>query len=143
MYRRTPSGLEVLLVHLGGPFWRRKDERTWQIPKGETAPGEDIQQAARREFEEELGVAPEGVLKGLGRIKQRGGKSVEAFAVEGELDVTAIRSNEFSIEWPPRSGVIATFPEVDRAEWFPIDAARGKILASQIPFLDRLVSIAV
>ncbi|HTH98087.1 MAG TPA: NUDIX domain-containing protein [Stellaceae bacterium] len=141
MYRRSPSALEVLLVHPGGPFWRRRDEGAWQIPKGEASPHETLEQAARREFEEELGVAPEGVLASLGRIKQKGGKSVEAFALEGQLDVTAIRSNEFSMEWPPHSGRIANFPEVDRAEWFAIDAARGKMLASQLSLLDRLVDV--
>ena len=142
MYRRRDGELAVLLVHPGGPFWRRRDLGAWSIPKGELAASEDAEIAARREFGEELGAVPTGTLRPLGHIRQRGGKRVEAFALEGELDVDQVRSNSFTIEWPPRSGRIETFPEIDRAEWFTLPSARKKILASQRPFLDRLEQLA-
>ncbi len=128
----------MLLVHPGGPFWRSRDEGAWQIPKGVVQPGEEPAAAATREFEEELGVAPRGFPVPLARIRQKGGKWVEAFALEGDLDASAIRSNTFEIEWPPRSGELQSFPEVDRAEWFTPQAARAKILPSQAPLLDAL-----
>ena len=138
MYRRRDGALHVLLVHPGGPYWRNKDDGAWSIPKGEYAPGEDPEAAARREFAEELGTAATGTLRPLGEVRQTGGKRVVAFALEGELDVGAIRSNEFEMEWPPRSGRMQRFPEIDRAAWFPLPLAHTKILASQRPFLDRL-----
>ena len=139
MYRRTGKGLEVLLVHPGGPFWRNKDDGAWSIPKGEMDEGEDPAEAALREFMEEIGSAPEGPLRSLGEIRQRGGKRVHAFAVEGDIDAGAIASNTFEIEWPPKSGRLQTFPEVDRAGWFDLPAARVKIIESQRLFLDRLM----
>jgi predicted NUDIX family NTP pyrophosphohydrolase len=138
MYQRRPGELLVLLVHPGGPYWRKKDVGAWSIPKGELTPGEDPEAVARREFAEELGATPTGPLEDLGEVRQPGGKRVRAFAMEGLLDVAAIRSNKFELEWPPRSGRIQTFPEVDRAEWFSIPLAREKILGGQRPFLDRL-----
>jgi predicted NUDIX family NTP pyrophosphohydrolase len=137
--RRDDGALEVLLVHFGGPFWRNKDEGAWAIPKGLIEPGETPEAAARREFEEEVGTRPEGDLLPLGRIRQKGGKWVEAFALEGDLDAGAIVSNEFTMEWPPRSGRFATYPEVDSAGWYDLEAARAKMLPSQLPLLDLLV----
>jgi predicted NUDIX family NTP pyrophosphohydrolase len=140
LYRRKAS-LEVLLVHPGGPFFARKDDGVWSVPKGEYEPDEDPLAAARREFAEELGTAPpDGEPIDLGEITQRAGKIVTAWALEGDLDVAAVVSNTFEMEWPPRSGRTAEFPEVDRAEWFDLDAARVKILAAQQPFLDRLAA---
>jgi len=138
LYRRQGRGLLVLLVHPGGPFWRNKDDGAWSIPKGECSAGEDAQTTARREFAEELGVVPMGELIPLGRIRQRGGKQVDGFALEGDLDVERISGNSFEIEWPPRSGRRQSFPEVDRAAWFTPDEARQKINAAQKPFIDRL-----
>jgi len=138
MYRRGEAGLDVLLVHPGGPFWRYRDLGAWSIPKGELDNGEDPEEAARREFAEELGITATGRLRPLGQVRQRGGKIVLAYALEGTLDAGAVRSNEISIEWPPRSGRIIQIPEIDRAEWFPLTLAREKILLSQQPFLDRL-----
>ena len=128
----------VLLVHPGGPFWSRRDLGAWSIPKGEYADGEEPQAAARREFAEELGREPEGALRPLGEVRQSGGKLVVAFAVEGGFDVAAMRSNTFDMEWPPRSGHVQAFAEVDRAEWFTLPRAREKIIAGQRPLLDRL-----
>jgi predicted NUDIX family NTP pyrophosphohydrolase len=141
MYRRTREALEVLLVHPGGPFWRNKDDGAWSIPKGEMDEGEDPAEAALREFMEELGNAPALPLRPLGEIRQRGGKRVHAFIVEGDIDVGAVASNTFEIEWPPKSGRLQTFPEVDRAEWFDLLRANEKILASQRPLLDRLMEL--
>ena len=138
MYRRVGPKLEVLLVHPGGPYWRRKDDGAWSIPKGEMNPGEDASVAARREFTEETGVAPAGPLEPLGEIRQRGGKRVIAFAVEGDINVQAIKSSSFEIEWPPKGGKMQTFPEIDRAEWFDLPLAHEKILQSQRTLLDRL-----
>ncbi len=140
LYRRREDGLQVLLVHPGGPFWARKDEGVWSIPKGEYEPHEDALTAARREFEEELGTAaPTGPVHDLGEIRQRAGKVVRAFGLEGDLDAAAIVSNTCEIEWPPRSGRAITIPEVDRAEWFVLDEARERILGAQAELLDRLV----
>ena len=139
MYRRTGKALEVLLVHPGGPFWRNKDDGAWSIPKGEMDEGEDPAEAALREFMEEIGSAPDGLLRSLGEIRQRGGKRVHAFAIEGDIDAGAIASNTFEIEWPPKSGRLQTFPEVDRAGWFDLPVARVKIIESQRLFLDRLM----
>ena len=142
MYRRSGTGLEVLLVHPGGPYWQRKDEGAWSIPKGEIDDEEDASAVARREFAEETGVVLAGQpLEPLGEIRQRAGKRVIAFAVEGDLDVQTISSNTFEIEWPPRSGKMQTFPEIDRAEWFDLAAARVKILEGQRPLLDRLAEL--
>lgn len=138
MYRRGEAGLDVLLVHPGGPFWRNRDLGAWSIPKGELDGGEDPEVAARREFAEELGVTPAGLLGPLGQLRQRGGKIVLAYALEGTLDADSVRSNEIEIEWPPRSGRLISVPEIDRAAWFSLPLAREKILASQRPFLDRL-----
>jgi predicted NUDIX family NTP pyrophosphohydrolase len=140
LYRRAPDDqLEVLLVHPGGPFWARKDEGVWSVPKGEYKPDEDPLQAARREFEEELGTAaPPGSPLDLGEIKQRAGKLVRAFALQGDLDARSITSNTTVIEWPPRSGRQIEIPEVDRAEWFTLNAARVKINSAQAALLDRL-----
>ena len=138
MFRRGEGGLEVLLVHPGGPFWAKKDLGAWTIPKGERDPGEDAETTARREFAEELGNLPEGTLVPLGHIRQRAGKRVEGFALEGDFDVERIAGSSFEIEWPPRSGRRQSFPEVDRAQWFSPDEARRKINAGQIPFIDRL-----
>jgi predicted NUDIX family NTP pyrophosphohydrolase len=141
LYRRSASKLDVLLVHPGGPYWRRKDEGAWSIPKGEIDAGEDAGVAARREFMEETGTAITGPLEPLGEIRQRGGKRVIAFAVEGDLDVQTIQSNTFEIEWPPKGGKMETFPEIDRAQWFDLPAAHAKILESQRPLLDRLAEL--
>ena len=128
-----------MLVHPGGPFWAKKDAGAWSIPKGEYEPDEPALAAARREFVEELGISvPDGDVIELGEIVQKGGKIVTAFAVEADLDVSDAVSNTFEMAWPPRSGVMRTFPEVDRVEWFGLDVARDKILAAQQPFLDRL-----
>ena len=138
LYRRGQSGLEMLLVHPGGPFWRNKDEGAWMIPKGLIEPGEEPLACALREFEEELGTRPSGEPRPLCRIRQTGGKWVEAFALEGDLDADAIVSGHFRAEWPPKSGQFESFPEVDRAGWFTLEAARAKILPSQAPILDAL-----
>jgi predicted NUDIX family NTP pyrophosphohydrolase len=138
-YRRASRGLEVLLVHPGGPYWRNKDLGAWSIPKGEIEPSEDPEQAARREFSEELGPAALiGPLQALGEIRQRGGKRVIAFSAEAAFDTASLSSNSFEIEWPPRSGAFQAFPEVDRAEWFDLEVARSKILSGQVDLIDRL-----
>lgn len=141
MYRWRDGVLQVLLAHPGGPFWRTRDEGAWTIPKGGLCLGESAEAAARREFEEEMGAAIGGALQPLPRVRQRGGKWVEAFACEGGFDVTALRSNHFDTEWPPRSGRIQSFPEVDRAEWFDLDTARRKILPGQAALLDHLEAV--
>lgn len=139
-YRRSPpdADLEVLLVHPGGPFWASKDLGAWSIPKGEIDDGEDAETAARREFEEEIGVLVTGALIDVGFIRQPGGKTVMAWAFAGDFDPEALRSNTFTMEWPPRSGRRQEFPEVDRAAWFTMEVARRKILPGQLPLLDRL-----
>ncbi|HVE70316.1 MAG TPA: NUDIX domain-containing protein [Thermoanaerobaculia bacterium] len=138
LYRRRGEGLEVFLVHPGGPFWAKKDLGAWSIPKGEIDEGEDPAAAAMREFSEETGFAVEGELRALKPLRQPSGKTVVAFAVEGDCDPAQLRSNLFSMEWPPKSGKRAEFPEVDRGAWFPIEEARTKILKGQAPFLDEL-----
>ncbi len=138
LFRRDAGALLVLLAHPGGPFWRRKDLGAWSIPKGELLAGEDPEAAALREFAEELGAAPAGPLVPLGTIVQRGGKRVHAFAAEGDFDVATMRSNTFTMEWPPRSGRMQSFPEVDRAEWFAPEVARQKLLPAQAELIDRL-----
>ena len=137
-YRVRAGALEVLLAHPGGPFWARKDAGAWTIPKGEIGDGEDAEAAARREFNEETGLVAEGALVPLTPIKQRGGKTVHAWAACGDCDPAELRSNTFSMEWPPRSGKQQEFPEIDRAEWFALDEARQRILPTQVPLLDEL-----
>jgi predicted NUDIX family NTP pyrophosphohydrolase len=140
LYRLRGGGPEVLLVHPGGPFWARRDAGVWSIPKGEYEDGDDPLACALREFEEETGsTLPPGELVELDDVKQKGGKVVTAWAAEGDLDADAVRSNTFTMEWPPRSGRTAEFPEVDRAGWFGIDEAREKLNPAQAEFLDRLV----
>ena len=140
VYRWRASLLEVLLVHPGGPFWAKKDAGAWSIPKGEIGAGEDPLDVARRELREETGASVEGDFVALRPIVQRGGKTVHAWALEGDLDVARLSSNTFSMEWPPRSGRTQEFPEVDRAEWFSVEVAREKILDAQRPLLDELAA---
>jgi predicted NUDIX family NTP pyrophosphohydrolase len=139
LHRRGENGLEVLLVHPGGPFWAKKDLGAWSIPKGEHDDAEQALECALREFEEETGTRPaEGELDDLGTVRQKSGKVVQAWALEGDLDADAIRSNTFTMEWPPRSGANSEFPEVDRAAWFLLREARVRINPAQVAFLDRL-----
>lgn len=138
LYRVREETLEVFLVHPGGPFWARKDLGVWSIPKGEIDEGEDPLEAARREFEEETGFRPEGEFRELTPIRQRSGKIVHAWAVEGDCDPTILRSNIFTLEWPPRSGRQKEFPEADRAGWFSLTQAREKILEGQRELLAQL-----
>ncbi len=140
LYRRTATGPEVLLGHMGGPFWGKKDDGAWSIPKGEHGPDEEPMAVAHREFEEELGSpVPADELIPLGRLKTSSGKLLTVWAAEGDLDAGACRSNTFELEWPPRSGRMQEFPEIDRAAWFGVDQARSKLLKGQVPFLDRLL----
>jgi len=141
LYRRRAGRLEVLLAHPGGPFWRKRDQGAWTIPKGLVDANESAEDAARREFREELGVECGGALIALGSVRQRSGKIVEAFAAEGDFAIETLASNTFDVEWPPHSGHIATFPEIDRAEWMDIPLARVKLLEAQRALLDRLESI--
>jgi predicted NUDIX family NTP pyrophosphohydrolase len=138
LFRIRGGALEVLLVHPGGPYWAKKDLGAWSIPKGEPGPGEEPLDAAIREFEEETGFRPGERLLPLAPVRQPGGKEVLAWAAEGDVDAAALRSNTFSMEWPPRSGRKAEFPEVDRAGWFAVDVARRKILRGQLGLLDEL-----
>ena len=139
LFRRRGTRLEVLLGHNGGPYFARKDDGHWTVLKGEVEPGEDLASVARREFAEETGhPLPDGPMIELGRIRQRSGKVVLAWAVEGDLDPDTVVSNTFELEWPPRSGRIQEFPEIDRVGWFGLSSARAKIKAAQEPFLDRL-----
>jgi len=142
LYRINGKGPEFLLVHPGGPFWSRRDEGAWSIPKGEIEPGEETRACALRELGEELGPAPELAAEDLvdiGSVRQRSGKVVEAWAAEGEFDPETLESITFAMEWPPRSGREREFPEVDRAAWFDAEGARAKILPAQEPFIDRLL----
>lgn len=140
LYRRSGENLEVLLGHMGGPIWARKDAGAWSIPKGENDQDEDPFVAACREFQEELGMpVPTGAaFVDLGEVRQAGGKIVRAWAVPGDLDPADVVSNTFEMEWPPRSGTIQTFPEIDRAAWFDLPAAHDRIVAGQRPLLERL-----
>jgi predicted NUDIX family NTP pyrophosphohydrolase len=142
MYRRREGKLQVFLGHPGGPFWAKKDAGAWSIPKGEIDEGEDPLAAAKREFAEETGLRPDGELVALAPIRQKGGKVVLAWAIEGDCDARAIKSNVFSMEWPPKSGKMAEFPEIDRAEWFSLDEARRRINPGQLPLIDELQEIS-
>jgi predicted NUDIX family NTP pyrophosphohydrolase len=141
LFRRGPAGLKVLLAHPGGPLWARKDDGAWTLPKGQFTDGEAPLDAAKREFEEEMGSKPTGNFRELGTLKQPSGKIIHAWAAESDFNVATVRSNLFSMEWPPKSGRMGEFPEIDRAEWFSIDEARVKILKGQAPFLDRLLAL--
>ncbi len=138
LWRRAGGGPEVMLVHPGGPLWSNKDEGAWSVPKGEFEPGESAEAVAMREFREETGFGCEGELVPLAPCRQPGGKVVLAFALEGDCDAAAARSNLFSMEWPPRSGRMQRFPEVDRAAWFGLDEARRRIMPGQRPLLEEL-----
>jgi predicted NUDIX family NTP pyrophosphohydrolase len=138
LYRQRRDGIEVLLIKPGGPFWRNKDIGAWRIPKGAVEPGELPAEAALREFEEETGTRLTSVPFPLKKIRQAGGKIVEAFALEGDLDPAAVTSNEFELEWPPRSGRLERFPEVVEARWMSLEEARSMMLPSQLPLLDAL-----
>jgi predicted NUDIX family NTP pyrophosphohydrolase len=139
LWRSREGGVEVLLAHNGGPYWARKDHGHWTIPKGEAEPGEELAAVARREFAEETGhEVPEGPLIDLGQIRQKSGKVVLGWAVEGDLDPATAVSNTYEMEWPPRSGRVQAFPEIDRVEWFGLEEARGRLKEAQVPFLDRL-----
>jgi predicted NUDIX family NTP pyrophosphohydrolase len=141
MYRKRDAQLEVLLVHLGGPFWAKKDAGAWFVPKGEINPDEDELSAAKREFEEETGWKPVGGFIPLGRVTHKSGKTVSAWAFEGSADVGSLRSGTFEVEWPPRSGKRREFPEVDRAEFFTVEAAREKMHPAEFEFLPRLAKL--
>ena len=141
MYRMGQDGVEFLLVHPGGPFWAKKDNGSWSIPKGEHSDSEDPLTAAVREFEEETGMRPSGKFQPLGEIAQPSRKIIAAWAVAGDFDPSTLKSNTFELEWPPRSGLKKAFPEVDRAEWFLQDRAEEKILPGQRPFITRLMDL--
>jgi len=143
LFRKRDGRLEVLLGHPGGPFFAKKDEGFWTVLKGEADPGEELRAVARREFAEETGSQPpDGPMLELGEIRQKGGKIVVAWALAGDLDPATAQSNTFEMEWPPRSGRRRAFPEIDRVEWFGLEAARTKILPAQVPFLDRLERVS-
>ena len=139
LYRRR-GVLEVFLVHPGGPFWAKKDAGAWSLPKGEFVEGDDPLAAAKREFTEETGFPIDGEFRRLDPLKQRSGKVIHAWAIEADCDASQVRSNLFSLEWPPKSGQMQKFPEVDRAEWFSIPEARKRIIAGQVGFIDQLTS---
>jgi predicted NUDIX family NTP pyrophosphohydrolase len=142
VHRRRDGRPQVLLAHPGGPFWQKRDDGAWSIPKGELGENEAGMDVAKREFQEELGVpAPDGEPTALGSVRQAGGKTVHAWALQGDLDVTRVTSNTFEVEWPPRSGRMQQFPEVDRAAWFDFDEARRKLLPAQREFIDRLEAL--
>lgn len=143
LFRGSGDCLQVLLVHPGGPFWAGKDDGAWSLPKGEYEAGGDPLDVARREFAEETGAtSPDGEALPLGEVVQPGRKVVTAFALAGDFDVASLRSNTFDLEWPPRSGRLRSFPEIDRAGWFTPEEARRKLLRGQVPFLDRLLALA-
>jgi predicted NUDIX family NTP pyrophosphohydrolase len=143
LFRRRPAGVEVMLVHPGGPFWAKKDAGAWSIPKGLADEGEDLLAAAKREFLEETGAAVDGEFLDLGAHKQPGGKTIVAWACEGDFDPTLLKSNMFTLEWPPRTGRIVEFPEVDRAAWYSIDEAFMKISKGQKPIIAALEASVV
>ena len=138
LFRRS-TDLELFLVHPGGPFWARKDDGAWSLPKGEYSDAENPLEAAKREFQEETGISVDGDFLPLGELRQPGGKLITAWALEKDVDPTLVKSNLFSMEWPPKSGKTQAFPEVDRAAWFPISQARTKLLKGQLAFVDRLM----
>jgi predicted NUDIX family NTP pyrophosphohydrolase len=138
MHRKRNGHLEALLVHLGGPFWKKKDRGAWFVPKGEINPGEDEMVAAQREFQEETGLVPAGTFLSLGTVKHKSGKTVTAWAFAGDCDPASLKSNTFEMEWPPKSGKRAQFPEIDRAEFFTIERAREKMHPAEFEFLTRL-----
>jgi len=142
LYRERRGSMEVFLVHPGGPFWAKKDDGAWSIPKGEFDADEDPLDAARREFQEETGFVVVGQYLPLTLVRQRGGKTVYAWAVRGDADATMAKSNTFSIEWPHGSGTMREFPEIDRADWFEVGVARRKILKSQLPFLEQIEKLS-
>ena len=141
IYRRGATGIEVFLVHPGGPYWAKKDVGAWSVPKGECEPGEDGLAAARRELAEETGLAPDGEFRRLGSFHQSSAKTVEVWAVEGDADPTRLQANSFTMEWPPRSGQIKAFPEVDRAGWFTLAEAARMIVKGQVPVLRALAAL--
>jgi predicted NUDIX family NTP pyrophosphohydrolase len=141
LYRRRGGELEVLLVHLGGPFWAKKDAGAWFVPKGEVHPGEEELAAARREFAEETGLSADWELMELGSVRHKSGKKVSAWAMEGDCDPSSLRSNTFEMEWPPKSGKKKEFPEIDRAGFFGVQAAREKMHPSEFPFVERLAAL--
>jgi predicted NUDIX family NTP pyrophosphohydrolase len=141
VYRRTSAGLEVLLAHPGGPIWAKRDEGAWTIFKGEPEPDEELLACARRELREESGLTPAERFHDLGEIKQKGGKVVRAWAVEADADPATLQSNEFTLEWPPRSGKLVPFPELDRFAWFAADEARRRINSAQAELIDRLEAL--
>ena len=143
MHRGRPGSREVFLVHPGGPYWKNKDDGAWSIPKGRCDAGEEPLAAAKREFEEETGITVDGSFVALGQFKQPSGKLITAFALEGDCDATCIRSNDFSMEWPPRSGRMQAFPEVDRAAWFSLEEARVKMAKGQRPILDAFTKLGL
>ena len=143
LYRRHGGELEVLLVHLGGPFWAKKDAGAWFVPKGEVNSGEEELAAARREFAEETGLSADGELFELGNVRHKSGKKVSAWAMEGDCDPASLRSNTFEMEWPPKSGKTKEFPEIDQAKFFAVDAAREKMHPTEFPFVERLAALLV
>ncbi len=142
MCRKKNDQLEVLLVHLGGPFWKNKDRGAWFVPKGEINPGEDLLDAAKREFQEETGLVPRGDLISLGSVKHKSGKTIHAWAFEGDCNPSSLKSNTFEMEWPPKSGRMTTFPEIDRVGFFTLEAAREKMHPVEFEFLSRLKKIS-
>lgn len=138
MYRLTPEGPQVLLAHPGGPYWARKDDGAWTLPKGEHNEGEEALAAAVREFTEETSLVPSGPYLPLGELRLKSGKRIQAWAFQGDWDPAQLRSNSFEMEWPPRSGRMQSFPEIDRAGWFSLAQARSKLIAAQVGFVDRL-----
>jgi predicted NUDIX family NTP pyrophosphohydrolase len=141
LWRRGGGGVEVLLGHMGGPFWARRDDGAWSFPKGEYGPGEEPVAVARREFEEETGSPAPSDLVPLGQLRVTSGKVLALWTAEGDLDASAAVSNTFELEWPPRSGRVQAFPEVDRSAWFGLEEARAKLVTGQVPFLDRLLEL--
>jgi predicted NUDIX family NTP pyrophosphohydrolase len=141
MYRTSGGALEVLLVHSGGPYWANRQWQAWSIPKGEIDPGEDPFAAAQREFHEETGQLPKGHFHALKPVRQAGGKLVFAWAFEGDFNPVTLHSNTFTVEWPPHSGLLKEFPEVDQAAWFPLQEARQRIIKAQAQFLEELVAV--
>ncbi|MGH3993629.1 MAG: NUDIX domain-containing protein [Pseudonocardiaceae bacterium] len=141
LYRRTETGLELFLAHPGGPFWRNRDDGAWTIPKGVAAPGEELLAAARREFEEETGLAPQGPFRSLGSVRQKAGKVIHAWACEGDADPAQVVSNSTSTEWPRGSGRMLSFPEVDRCAWFDPARARAKLNPAQAELVNRLEAV--